>query len=104
MRTTLLWPLLLLTLGAAPAPECTVDTECTLMTRCACDCCPARLEAATTAAAKAERLRCSRLGPCGRVGCAADDCPPPEHARNFEAVCRAGKCTRQPRPRDAGVR
>jgi hypothetical protein len=75
------------------APECSVNSDCTLAHDCTCDCCPAPFEAMPRKKAEALRLKCSRLGPCGKdpAECAGVTC---SKRSGGDAVCRDGKCVR----------
>ena len=73
------------------AGQCKADTDCTLRSRCTCDCCHP-LEPMTKAEAEAERRRCSTLGPCAPPeGCAQARCAKETPAT---AVCREGRCAK----------
>lgn len=76
-----------------PKPECLADANCTMARDCTCDCCPAPYEPMTKAKADALRVKCSRLGPCGKdpQKCAGEKCTT---SNAGAAVCREGKCAR----------
>ncbi|MBL8917105.1 MAG: hypothetical protein JNM17_40745 [Archangium sp.] len=76
-----------------PAPECKEDSDCTMAHDCTCECCPAPYEAMTKKKANELRMKCSRLGPCGRDPemCAGVKC---STSNAGTATCREGKCAR----------
>lgn len=89
-----------LVLSADPA-SCTADGDCVLITGCDCACCPLPLKAVNQAEAERMRRRCATLGDCGDT-CRPGElktCAPPEDPATVKAVCRAGRCVKEPAPK-----
>ena len=81
--------------------ECLRDDQCTLRTRCSCECCPLP-EPMTKDSAEHERKRCMVVGSCGDL---KEPCPKVCPAdQPSVAVCREGRCVKVPKAKasDAG--